>query len=804
MAKPSLRATSRPAGPATIEPSPAPRFAAGWAALVYLICALVLIWPAFTGQFLVNPMSDQLSATAYRAFSAQVWRETGGFPHWNPYILGGIPFIAAQHGDIFYPTFLLRTFLPADVTLTWSFGLHFFLCGVFTYGFMRALKFGFFPSLLAGLAYMMSGQILSLVSPGHDGKVYVSTIAPLILWMILLGVRDGRIWAFGMIAVATGLSILSPHFQMTYYLGLLAIGFTFFLAFHKGEWQLEPRVRLTRLAMAAGGAALGFLIASIHFLPFFEYIPFSPRAEGGRGYEYATSYSMPPEELLNVYLPQFSGILDAYWGRTFFKLHGEYLGAAVLVLAGLAFMNPARRRLRWFWLGAIIVTLLVAFGGYTPFYRLVYELPMMSVVRAPNMSFFVATLAVAGLTAIGVERLMQGDISRRYLMGWGIAAGVIAILATVGGLTGFAAVLAGPERMEAAEANRMATVIGAWRSALFVGLVLTAIWAMITRRMSARAAGWALAAVIAVDLWSVNRTYFRFMPPASELYGSDEAIEFLKARSDSGRTVALPLGDLEYRGDAILGGDALMVHEVRTATGHQGNELQRWVELAGAKSPAPPNNIFHPQFRKLANVKYLLTNIELPENAIPDIRLLKRVGPVKNAAGNTTYVYELDERNPPAWVAPVIVEAPPEAILGTVMDPRFDVTRAALFDSSAAVEGVEPASLPAPLGITASVTRYEPGHITLELDAAAPAGSALIMSENFYPGWSARVDGASAPVGRAQYTFIGVPLPAGARSIDLTFEDPAFARGKLLTLLALAITATVIVGGVLVERRRRV
>ena len=804
MAKPSHPPIGRPTAPAAIDASLAPRFAAGWAALVYLVCAIVLMLPAFSGQFLVNPMSDQLSGTAYRVFSAQVWQETGGFPHWNPYILGGIPFIAAQHGDIFYPTFLLRTFLPADVTLTWSFGLHFFLCGLFTYGFMRALRFGFFPSLLAGLAYMMSGQILSLVSPGHDGKVYVSTMAPLILWMVLLGMRDGRVWAWGMVAVATGLSILSPHFQMTYYLGLLTIGFTLFLAFHKGEWELEPRVRYTRLGFAAAGAALGFMLASIHFLPFFEYIPFSPRAEGGRGYEYATSYSMPPEELFNIYLPQFSGILDAYWGRTFFKLHGEYVGAAVLVLAGLAFSNATRRRLRWFWIGAIILTLLVAFGGYTPFYRLVYELPMMSVVRAPNMSFFVASLAFAGLTAIGVERLMAGDISRRYLVGWGIASGAIAVLATIGGLTGLASVLAGAERMEAAEANRMATIVGAWRSFLFVALALGAIWAMTTRRISLRATAWALAAIVAIDLWSVNRVYFRFMPPGHVLYGSDPAIDYLKQRSATGRTIVL--GDnLEHPGDAVLRGDALMVHEVRTVTGHQGNELQRWVEMAGVKSPAiSPQHLFHPQFRKLSNSKFVLTNIDLPEAVIPGVRLAKRVGPVRNAAGNTAYVFELEENNPPAWVAPVIVEAPPEAIFGTVMDPRFDVTRAALFDSSSRIEGVAPTTLPSPLEITASIERYDPGHITVQLDSPAPAGSALIVSENYYPGWSATVDGKAAEIGRAQYTFIGVPLAAGARSIELTFSDPAFALGKTLTLLALAITAAVIAGGVLMERRRRV
>jgi hypothetical protein len=110
---------------------------------------------------------------------------------------------------------------------------------------------------------------------------------------------------------------------------------------------------------------------------------------------------------------------------------------------------------------------------------------------------------------------------------------------------------------------------------------------------------------------------------------------------------------------------------------------------------------------------------------------------------------------------------------------------------------------PTPLPIVASFTKYEAGHIALGLSAAAPAGSALVVSENYYSGWRATVDGKAAPVARVNYTLIGVPLPEGARHVELTFHSSPYERGKLITLGALALTAALIVVGALADRRRR-
>src|SRR5262249_42230746 len=133
-----------PAPPARSERSTsaalaAPRFATAWAALVYVLPSMTLAYPALAGRIPLNPISDQFKvAYAFREFAAQSLRSGHGFPQWNPYLEGGLPYIGAMHGDIFYPTFLMRWIMPTDIAMTWEFPIHLVLCGLFTYLFLRA------------------------------------------------------------------------------------------------------------------------------------------------------------------------------------------------------------------------------------------------------------------------------------------------------------------------------------------------------------------------------------------------------------------------------------------------------------------------------------------------------------------------------------------------------------------------------------------------------------------------------------------------------------------------------------------
>jgi len=782
---------------------PAPRFAFGWASLVYALCTVSLAYPALVGKFLVNPHSDQyIAGYAFREFAASTLRAAGHFPLWNPYLFGGMPYIAAMHGDIFYPTFLLRMVMPTDVAMTWGFIIHLFLSGLFTFGFLRALGYSFYGSLVGGIAYMMSGQIASYVSPGHDGKLFVSALFPLALWILYRGIRAGKNWSWGAFALIIGLCILSPHPQLLQYTLLACGAYALFLAFSTLDGVSLPRASaIKRLAAALAAVVVGLAIGAVQYLPVREYVSWSPRAGGLADYRTATSYAWNPEELLNVYLPQFSGMLENYWGRNGIHLHSDYVGAVVLVLAGAAFIGlrgDSRRKHIVFWSVALVVSLLWSLGSATPFYRIPYAIiPGTKYFRAPATIFFVGALAIALLACVGAERFLQRRISGKYLIGWLIAAGVIALLASVGALSSMAESFVDERQFDRVLANRGELVAGAWRSFCFVGLAVALGFALLRGKLSSRAAAWALAALMAVDLWTVERSYWMFSPPAKVIYASDPIIDMLKAEPQPFRVLAFPVQPAHGR-DVLLTGDGLMTHRIRNVEGYHGNQFGRYNELVGTYSG--DNRVFSPNVLQLTNTKYFLTDIaELP--FIGNTTLVK--GPVRNASGDTVYLHRLNAENPYSWVTPVAVKAPDDQVLATVLNPRFDVKRAALFDTSANVaasQGVQ--ALPAPLSIATSVRHYEPGKVQIDLSAPAPQGSSLVVSENYYPGWKATVDGKPARIGRADYSLIGVELAQGARTIELNFTSDSYVRGKTITWIAIALGFMMLGAGIWRDRRR--
>ena len=191
-------------------------------------------------------------------------------------------------------------------------------------------------------------------------------------------------------------------------------------------------------------------------------------------------------------------------------------------------------------------------------------------------------------------------------------------------------------------------------------------------------------------------------------------------------------------------------------------------------------------FWRHENVQYLYTNADT--SAIKQVftaPLIKLVGPVTDAGEDTVYLYKLPGDNPLAWLAPVFVKAPEDQIFAAVLNPQFDPTRVAVLDTNSRIAAQQIAAPPPPLTMPVHVTHYEPGVIQLQIDSAPPPGSALIVSENYFPGWTATVDGRHALTDRVDYNLTGVELPANAKHVSLRFDDPAYERGKVITLLAL-------------------
>ncbi|MCW5881701.1 MAG: YfhO family protein, partial [Anaerolineae bacterium] len=127
----------------------------------------------------------------------------------------------------------------------------------------------------------------------------------------------------------------------------------------------------------------------------------------------------------------------------------------------------------------------------------------------------------------------------------------------------------------------------------------------------------------------------------------------------------------------------------------------------------------------------------------------------------------------------------------------FDAWRTTL------VAPVAAAALPAlggegPAAAPPAYHRLSPTHIAVDVDA--PRAGLLNLSEVWYPGWTATVDGQPAPLLRAYTTLMAVPVAAGAHRVELRFDPPLVRLGLAISGITLLLVA---IGLVWTRTRRR-
>lgn len=81
------------------------------------------------------------------------------------------------------------------------------------------------------------------------------------------------------------------------------------------------------------------------------------------------------------------------------------------------------------------------------------------------------------------------------------------------------------------------------------------------------------------------------------------------------------------------------------------------------------------------------------------------------------------------------------------------------------------------------ISHYEPGKIIVQVETDQPAF--LVLTEAYYPGWQARVDGLEREIYRTDGYFQGILVESGDREIVFTFVPNSFVYGRWLTLLGL-------------------
>lgn len=355
-------------------------------------------WAAFGGFAVVVAALYPGILSGARSFCARdiqlfyypMWRyaaeqlRAGHLPLWNPLTAFGAPFLANTAACVLYP--LNALWQVGDFSYGFNLYLltHIVLAGFFTYLWMRDWGAGADAAFLAGLAYALSGPLLSSISlaVGLCSAAYL----PLVLFCARRAVRYRTLKWTAATSAALVLQYLAGDVSI---FAATAATVAAALCIRK-----RPRQALLIAGIAAG-------IAAVQLLPAIELLRLSDRA--GASDSGPLQWSLPLTDLPGLFVPFFSE--HSIYTKDFFSrqsfLVSVYLGITTWVLASVSIGGRGRGPVRWH-AGLLGFGIFLALGSSIPFYAEVHRaLPVWGAIRFPVRFIFLSAFAVACLAGLG-------------------------------------------------------------------------------------------------------------------------------------------------------------------------------------------------------------------------------------------------------------------------------------------------------------------------------------------------------------------------------------------------------------------
>jgi hypothetical protein len=787
-------------------------------------------------------------------FVAAAYRD-GEFPLWNPYTMAGHPIYADGVTRTLSPFLLFYKFF--DVPLGYSLARlsELMLGAVFMYIFLVAIGASANGALMGSLVFEFSAHsMLHLTGLGWWGGLLW---LPLILLFVDRAIRRGSYTQ----AMLAGMFLAAQFFcgylpNQIYYVGAVVLYYAFFAFVARRSGSGSRRVAHL-LAMMAVTLAVGLALSATQWVPSLELLSYSNRKIVGAelGYVY-----LPPWYAATLVFPNlFGSAYDAKTLTLFTALgvshdHILYLGIAALVPlgfslywlrrtskkyradSGLQFAEmdiAARQRVIFFVvLGACSLVLMMAAPLYVHVTRFI---PILQVIRVAVRAGVLFLFAAAVLVAFGTDLLLESGVdalrrftahARRFALG--VAAFVL--IAVIGSYLVKVVGVAVEEgaRGRLAFIRRAVLSLSAQftppNAGIFIPLVVLflavlLLWALVEGRLTGRSAFLCMLMLLLVDLfWNSNQFDHTF--DRSRVFPRTEMTDLLRSLPP-GRVLVVP-SDLETNRSASAGAGAekiiappntLLPYQIPTVSG-KNQQFPIWYrEFASLIEPQPNlSHVVFDQYRSpffdVLNVRYVMTH----ESAAP----LDGYDLLGTAEGVS--LYENKNAMPRAFFANQIIEAPSHAealriLSGSGFDPRTTVViegaaaRPAMqMTSSMQVRNVtEPYSglmkqmnvLLAP----AIATIIEDKRARVAIQTENWTEGLLVLSDNYYPGWRALVDGVPAEVLRANCTMRAVNVPAGRHLVSFVFMPAAVFVSMYVSLSAAALTLAALILSAYKRRR---
>ncbi len=755
-----------------------------------------------------------ISGTAYRpadggdlvSFLFPIYRfaartlSQGSLPLWNPHLYGGAPFITDVQAGFLYPPNLLLFLINPYFAYRWmqllSIG-HLWWAALGVYTLARTLGCSRPAALLAGLAFGLC-DILFI----HLGNLNLIAVLSWSGWILAAChralTRRSLTWA-GLAAALFAVANYAGHAQSSYFLGMaMGIYSLGLLAVqYWGQLSLASHATALRQALAdlrypAALFILAALLSAPVILPSFEMLPYTER--GQFEFQETVSYSLAPgPAFIGLLTPGFFGRgPQDYWG-SWDRVELPYTGLVTLLLAAGAFLLPIPEKWRRLLplLALALFGFVVALGGNTPVHGwLTQILPVYGSFRAPARIIVLWSLALSILGAFGIDALLAGraveqenprsSFTTPYLSFIRVG-GPVVLLVLIPLIFTATRVLDGDP-----VALQRASIAG--RALLLVTVVWLVIWLLLViyqrSRLAVNTVVRLLLPLLLLELFFAGADIDISKNDPSHSFAQPEILAFLQRQAggtaavatDSTRSTspqAFPNPD-PFRIDVRTGIYDLWQPNTAALFGLQDVwgiynplVLTHWQGLWN-NNPGRHTRIYD-----MYNVRFVIVRDGTP---LDDQYTLAYDAPGPLA------VYENPDPLPRAWLVPAARVLPDEEdVLSAIKQPSFEPLHTVLLaqpHDSPSIPATTDESIPSSTSGLVSVLAYSPNEIMLAAHAERPGY--LVLSEVWFPGWLATVNGESTPVWRANYTFRALPLPDGELEVRLWYAPASWRRGLAL------------------------
>ncbi len=740
------------------------------------VIAVCFLWPAWLqpNSFWYPPHSEFCDITFTHwpkmTFVVESFRACGRIPLWIPSLLGGMPLVGNPLAAYFYPPNWLFLLLPVTLTFHVLFALDILIAGVTFYGLMRwSYGRSAFAAFVGALGFMLTPKFIAHIGAGHVGWCQAFGWLPLTLWLLRSAIHRRCAYRAAWCGAVLALTFFADP-RVAFYHALLQGGYAFYRLLILGRRAGWP---------AAGGLALKlslvpltmFAVGAGQMLPTLELM--SNTVRSAVTLQEAALDSLPWRYLLGYVLSDWGGYYE--WMT--------YLGLAPLALAfwGMWARRRPDRLERWFWGALGVLCVLYSLGSNTPLYPLLFRLaPLMSWVRVPSRALLLVTLAANILASMGIDHLLEVE--------WTPQAGRWLSLAAFAGLLFCGILGVGLVLLMGADTAPAALLFSAVGAALMAWLFLFS-----KRLLRIFVLQAALVVIVFVDLYAVGHSQLIFRSGA-EVLAENEAAALYLAEQPGRFRVYSPSYSVRQHVAARFGLeqlDGVDPSQLRWMVGLMalaGNYEVDGYPVTVPVFPAGDEN-WQMSMRGVApnaallgllNAKFVVA--EFPVDA-PGLVLRKQT--------RNSYIYENERVMPRAFVvtSAEVVAGWPEAL--DRLAGGFDPAQGALVEAGTALAG--------PAGWQpAEVAFFSPNRIVVQADVTQQ--SLLVLSEVWYPGWAAEVDGIAQPIYRVDGAIRGVYLQPGAHVVVWRYRPAALRWGLIVTLAAAAL---LIAGGVWSRGRGR-